>query len=517
VQQRLTAFKVSNKFPGFLRWFCFTALAIIFLLNTLHLFKRDILYHTDVARDFLIMHDIVDVGRPPLIGPRSSVGGIFHGPAWFYLTLPVFIVFQENPVAMGVYWWLLFWAGLVVFYVLVKKMFSEPAALLATTLYAASTIFMPAALINWNPALFIIIACVYFIWVYLTKHKPIHLTLGLFLIGIVIQFEMAFGVPVLMMTMIPVLKFIFQKKLYRHLWAFLILALPLSTFVLFDLRHDWLQVRSALAFFRQHSEFNFWNYLFGRFQSLVDAFSLLKTDSFWLRTSAAALSIAALFLAKRFTSSKPKWRVLWQYTLLILVGFWLVTLPYKGNVWEFYYRNLLPLICLWAGFVVIKTKHILPTLLAVVIIGANVYQAAVAGLAYWQSPVDRHQVYWRFYELLANDLFQENNQAFGYYVFTTDQYGYQAKFALQYQNRFFQREMHENTKLLVTYLIIGPNDQRNPWANENYWRKEQVKIDRPADSIRVYEAGYTVEKYLLTAEELQVPSDPNLITGTYFR
>lgn len=509
---------LAKNFSKLVQYFCFTILGIAFIINTLHLFKQDLLYHTDVARDFLIMQDIVKTQKLPLIGPRSGVGGIFHGPAWYYLNLPIFALSQGNPIAMGAYWWLIFWSSLTVFYFITKKIFTQDVSLLATTFYAATTIFTPMGLSNWHPALFLTIICVYYIWLYLTHSKSIHLALGLFFIGMVIQFEMAFGVP-LLFSAGYVVQQIFKKRHYQHLLAFLVLGIPLSTFLLFDLRHDWLQVRSALAFFAQSgsSEFRFWDYLFSRYQAFVDAFSLLKTSSLAIRSVAAALSIVAFFLAKPYTYPKPKWRTFWQYSLLILFGFWLVTLPYQGNVWEFYYRSLLPLICLWMAFFVLKARNTFFTLLAMAVIAINIFQGLQSGLEYWQSPIDRHQVYWRFYALLANDIFKDAGGEFGFYVFTTDQYGYQAKYALQYFGNRFQTPIHENTKLPVTYLIIGPNDRRNPWADENFWRREQVRIDRPADEIRTYQTGYTVEKYLLSEEEIKIPSDPNLITGTYFR
>ena len=68
---------------------CLAILSAVLFLNTLHLFKADVRFHTDIARDFLVMADIVETNKPTLIGPKSGgISGVFHGPAWYYLNLP---------------------------------------------------------------------------------------------------------------------------------------------------------------------------------------------------------------------------------------------------------------------------------------------------------------------------------------------------------------------------------------------------------------------------------------------
>jgi hypothetical protein len=47
--------------------------------------------------------------------------------------------------------------------------------------------------------------------------------------------------------------------------------------------------------------------------------------------------------------------------------------------------------------------------------------------------------------------------------------------------------------------------------------KNQVNIKRKPDFVRKYKNGFIIEKYLLSDEELKIPSDPNLIQNLTFR
>ncbi|MFA5584760.1 MAG: hypothetical protein WDA09_11150, partial [Bacteriovoracaceae bacterium] len=83
----------------------FTILLFLTLyLLTSHLRHGDLLVHADVGRDLLVLEELVQTRQPTLIGPRAGIAGVFHGPLWYYLNLPVFVLVGGNPVLMGWYW-----------------------------------------------------------------------------------------------------------------------------------------------------------------------------------------------------------------------------------------------------------------------------------------------------------------------------------------------------------------------------------------------------------------------------
>ena len=133
----------------------------------------DIFFHVDIARDFLILHDIVSNHNLTLIGPRSGgILGIFHGPAWFYLNLPAFILGKGDPVIVGWFWVLLFMVSLLIIYYVTRKLYTHSVAMIATFLLALTqasyvrTLFNPFGAVMLAPLFF------YFLILYV-KNKNI--------------------------------------------------------------------------------------------------------------------------------------------------------------------------------------------------------------------------------------------------------------------------------------------------------------------------------------------------------
>ena len=65
-----------------------------------HFLHQDLVFSADIARDFSLFREI-DRKKIILIGPRSSVSGLFHGPLWLYLNYPAYLIGQGNPVVVG--------------------------------------------------------------------------------------------------------------------------------------------------------------------------------------------------------------------------------------------------------------------------------------------------------------------------------------------------------------------------------------------------------------------------------
>jgi len=98
-----------------------------------YLINGDLYFHTDIARDFLLLDDLAK-RKLVLIGPRSSgLFGFYHGPLWMYLNLPAFLLGKGNPIVVGWFWILLFILFLSSSYFVAKRMFNKKVALVFTT------------------------------------------------------------------------------------------------------------------------------------------------------------------------------------------------------------------------------------------------------------------------------------------------------------------------------------------------------------------------------------------------
>lgn len=483
-------------------------LGIVMAVSTAHLWQKDILFHTDIARDFLVMQDIVETKKPTLIGPRSGgISGVFHGPLWYYLNLLPFIVTGGSPVAMGWWWWLVGVGTVVAFYYMSRQLIKDKTLSLATSLLFASLIFIsipglynPSGIIFLSPFIF------YFLLSYLKTPKFLSGVLLWLLLGVCVQFQMAFALPLAILVG-PLFGYIsLRSRRYQDLLTFGFFLLPLATFVLFDLRHDWLQTRSVWTYL-QHPT--------GEAISLKDlafrrlplvAFSGISVLGLPMYTSLILVS-AALYLGYRDKQTRNAVKIF----LYLYLGWWLLTLFFKGTMENYYFMGFLPMVVVMVGLV--SSRH--KTLAGVFIVAAVV----TAGLRLQSSryTVDRFNTSsWKLLSSIVDDAATHNN--FGYFVYSQDQYAYPLKYAFAYRLR-----KQENVTSLafqkqpLTILVKAADDPHNPFLTSDYWTREKVRITSTPQEIKHYLGGYTLEVYRLSTEEVAIESDQNMITDLHFR
>jgi hypothetical protein len=187
-----------------------TALLLILLVAIFFLgwypFHGDILFHTDIARDFLAIEDIVKNHHLTLLGPRSGgISGVFHGPLWFYISIPAFIIGHGNPVVVGWFWSFLSFITIGITYFVTLKLFDKRTALLSATSVALLSITSTNSLFNPYGAVMLSPIFFYLFYQYILKSSYLFLLLSIFTLGVIIQFQMAWGVPILFLVGLYVL------------------------------------------------------------------------------------------------------------------------------------------------------------------------------------------------------------------------------------------------------------------------------------------------------------------------
>ncbi|MCL4416440.1 MAG: glycosyltransferase family 39 protein, partial [Actinobacteria bacterium] len=205
------------------KYFQLKYLALLLILFNIFLASRwiidgNLFFHTDIARDFLLMEDIINNKHFTLIGPRSgAIPGLFHGPLWLYLNLSAFLIGNGNPVYVGWFWVILYIASLLIIYYVGKKLFGEEEGILSALLLSSVTILNVRSLFNPYGALLLSPLFFYFFICYLNNQKIKTLILSLLILGLIIQFQMAFGVPILFLVLIYLIYYLFKKKKLSHL------------------------------------------------------------------------------------------------------------------------------------------------------------------------------------------------------------------------------------------------------------------------------------------------------------
>lgn len=479
--------------------------------------NKDLFFHTDIARDFLILEEIVTKKRLTLIGPRAGVPGLFHGPLWPYLNLPAFWLGKGNPVIVGWFWVLLTSLSLPLVYLLGNKFAGSFGGLLSALLLSTINVQTTRNLFNPHGALFLSPLFLYLYWQYTEKQQGKYLVAALVCLGAIIQFQMAFGLPLLILTILHFIFLAYRQKHWRHLPVFLTLLVPFSTFILFDLRHNFLQLRSGLFYLTNNQDASklplnkiVTTRLYNFFISVP---GLLSGETRWLTPLVLLILISLPVIARRRQDlSNRKGYDLFYY---FYIGFWLLTLFFRGTVWSFYYWPWQPIVVavFTSALKMIKREWFILVFCLVYLYNFSKGLGVVTSLDHF---LDQDIISWQFHHQAAQTIFANAENEFGFYILTPDLYGYSPRYALNYtQKEFPQKKAYPYQKKSITYLLIAPGEDRELKAK--LWRENQVKILKEPTTTTLYDNGFQVEKYLLGPEEIAVPSDPDLIQDLRFR
>jgi asparagine N-glycosylation enzyme membrane subunit Stt3 len=500
----------------------FKIFIVLFILVNLYLcaypvLHGDIGYNTDVGRDFLILQDIVSTHKLPLIGPHSGLEGLFHGPLWPYINLPVFVLSNGNPIAVGWFWVFLVSCSVFATYIVGKKVFNEYVGLFSALIVSLISVGYSDSLLNPFGAVIFSPLFFYFFYKYVKTMKVMYLILAVFTIGILIQFEIVFGGPILILSLIFLLIFLFKKRKLRHLLSIFVLVIPLSTYIIFELRHNFLQLRSIISHAGTQTGSGKM-VLTGVLQNRIDGF---------LNTLAAVpnlpilltLFVVLLFVYVGFKSLKDKKLKNREFYLLFIyfyLGYWPLTFYLTGQVMGYHVLPFVPVafIILSSAYLLIRKEIFLIIFLFVLFFGSI---AAKNKLDAFSSLTGSGTGSWKFSHQLAQTLFKSAPSEFGYYTFTADEFGYGPRYAMVFTNKEYSNvSALANTKKRVTYVIMAPTENG---ANNNreWWIKNKVRINNTPEQIINYPNGFEVEKFVLTNEEIRIPSDPNLLNGLFFR
>ncbi|MBU4098843.1 glycosyltransferase family 39 protein, partial [Patescibacteria group bacterium] len=358
----------------------------------------------DEGRDVLVAKDILS-GQFTLLGPRSSAGDFYMGPFYYYLITPFLLLFNYDPVGPAIMVALFGVATVLLVYIVGKNFFGRLTGLFAAALYAVSTLVLAYSHSSWNPDVlpFFSLLLIYTVFNVVTKSKPWkHFLLIGILLGICLQLhylslflaviifiyiflthlmqfchsergtsrgishhradktDLWYEIPPLsgyagsvgMTTVIPLFK--------NYLGILLGAVISLSPFILFELRHNFLNTKGILTFLfgntvSYSTNANFFEtsvqVFFRIFARLVFDFpapdKAVQFSSLQLIIWGSLAMILAIFsifiMFKR--SKKPVSLILglWLFISVFLFGF------YKKEIYDYLFTFIFPLPFLLIG------------------------------------------------------------------------------------------------------------------------------------------------------------------------
>lgn len=210
-------------------------------------FDYDQEINANIAKEIVVNHKLT------LIGPETSVGGMYVGPIYNYISALFFFLGRMNPESV-IFLNLLVSLGTGIFcYLLAKEIFQKNAAgLFAVIIYAFSQTMIEFDRVTWNPMpmVFATLGLFYFLLRYLRERQFWQLVTAVTFVGISLQLH--FTSLFLVVFFFLVLTVFGGRKFWASLpnigSVVLVLMIFLLPLILFDLRHELLNSRHFLQF-----------------------------------------------------------------------------------------------------------------------------------------------------------------------------------------------------------------------------------------------------------------------------
>ena len=217
-------------------------------------FPNNVYFGYDQARDAIVSQGIYKNVDLKIVGPSAGKEGLYHGPAYWYLIGPVYLLSGGNPSFVLAFISLLNAVGVFLIYFLGKRLFDEKIGLIASFFYAISFSQTQYALYFANPSPAVLSIMIFYLgWAFLLfgKNKWSWFLIGLGL-GLSIQFE--FFLIYLFAPAFLFFVFFFREikkktKLKNFLFGVFSLVLTLSTFIMVEVKYGFRASKMILGLF----------------------------------------------------------------------------------------------------------------------------------------------------------------------------------------------------------------------------------------------------------------------------
>lgn len=369
-----------NKFPKW-KHFDYLLLAILFVIGfclRIYLIDKNLFFGPEQGRDMLVVKEIVTSHKLVLIGPKTAVEGIFHGPLYYYLAAIPFAVSKGNPLVIALFF--IFLNSLSVFFIFLlgKELFNRRVGIISSLLFTFS--FGAVAMARWfsHPPLIILIGSLFFLALTrFIKGKNKYLIPTVILYGLSAQTEFSNLIIftfILFFTVVVFWKrFAPQKIIYLIIAFLLAITLPIFNFILFDLRHNNLILNSMIKSQAHRPEFlgYFSHTLIGSFEQFIKVFSdviLLQHPIITILIFVLALA----FLLKSESKNKDGVRIILIWLFSPFIAF--ILLRYNP-LYHYFTASIVVIIILTAVFInyIISFRKILGFTLISLLILLNLY------------------------------------------------------------------------------------------------------------------------------------------------
>jgi hypothetical protein len=246
----------SDMNKPFRAWVYTVAVIGVFLwgaaLRSPEIISRNYLFGYDQGWNYQLVRSIVDDGKQTLIGAPvslgSGIGGLFHGPGFYYLLAIPYTLFRGNPYGSLV---LVYVFGLLTMagtYLLMRTIWGKTEALMGLFFVATSPVFISQSRFLWTPHFTppLILACMYFLH-RSYRNSAVFLPWAFFAGACIYHFHLGIAIGIVLTLIVYSIAVLKPKPaVYPFcLAAILFAGLPA---IMFEVRHGFMAFRGMVAF-----------------------------------------------------------------------------------------------------------------------------------------------------------------------------------------------------------------------------------------------------------------------------
>ncbi len=523
---------MKNVHPFFFYSPLLALFVIGFFLRSQMFLQGNLLFLPDQGRDMQLVRDIVINHNLTLIGGHTGFGGLFHGPLWFYLLSPFFLITNGNPFWTLVSVYLLVSLSLIVGgYIVVNKLYGSKAGLLFSGFIAFSEVFRTTIQYTSNSQVMslVFLGYLYFAVNYF-RGKKHFFPFVMLSIGIGMHFESAFAVfliPITFLSMVITRRLPTVKLGIMGIGFFL---LSVSSFIIFDLRHQFLMTNALLRLLRgkyasppdqqQYSDITYRisdraDWFLHSFGNILADYSVILERLLFVIVF-AFFAMVGVKVWKKITLERDEQEALFVFAMIVAV-FSLYVL-YPGKLYGHYVESVSIAAILVVVLMLINfLRNRIGKILVAIFLCLNMLVAFQTLFQIYNKP----QIVTTNAGILANqietvDWVYEDSQGkpFGYFIYDPPIVTYGMDYLFWWRGNTKYHMSPQSEKINPTYLILFQAPQGDLHAHD-FWIKNTLRTKGRVIIEKKFPSGLKVLKLeIKTGED---PVDPNYYTNLIFR
>ncbi len=457
--------------------FLFILFLSAYLLRT-YLLQQNLFFGPEQGIDFLTMKDIVVNHKLTLIGAKTDVTGIYHGPIYYYVSAIPFFISHGDPLFIAKFLIIINCLTVFFLYLLGKELFSKRVGIFSALFFVIS--FNAIVYSRWlssHPLSFpIVVLYFYFLYRFIKGNKQSLVYSAIFL-GLLCQTEFLNILFYFLIAFIIVL--IYHNEFKKQNIFFLIFSLSLAiiiavgSFIVFDIQHKSLIFNNILQLLKGKSGYHisFIQTIQTTLESIIKTFTA-SIFPFYSFLSVLTIIISFIFLIYEYRKGIKSSSILLTW-FIVPIGL-LILLHHQ--VLDQLFVSLIPLFCIMVAFIADKVwkkfSYISIGFIAIILM-LNI-------IAWINSIPSNRNIFFQSTQpdlkfsdekQVIDDIYKEaNNMPFSFQAYTIPywtQEGWRYLFWYYGKSHYGYLPVEEKAKTLFVIVQDDPSDKsfQNSWLN----------------------------------------------------